>query len=130
MKLDHALSIISEDIVAVEERQGFVRLAEYVFAHKKDLKHMTYSLVAQVVGSKRPDEVLRITQYLSGERVKLLEMKFELIIDDAITPLEDEVVYHAETTGSLIHPETGNPVADYEGHVYPYFIPSEEVDNG
>jgi hypothetical protein len=46
-------------------------------------------------------------------------MKFELIIDDCITPLDDETVYHAETTGSLIHPDTGYPVENYSHHVYP-----------
>lgn len=130
MNLDHALSIIAEDIRPTEDQQAIFRLAEYIFAHKKDIKHLTYSAIAQLVDVRGPEKILRIAQYLSGERVKILEMKFELIIDDCITPLDDETVYHAETTGSLIHPDTGYPVENYSHHVYPYFVPSSEVENG
>lgn len=130
MNLGKALSKIAEDIRPAEDQQAVFRLAEYIFAHKKDIKHLTYYAISQVVDIKRPEKLLQIAQYLSGERVKLLEMKFELIIDDCVTQLDDETVYHAETTGSLIHPETGYPVENYTRYVYPYFIPSSEVENG
>lgn len=130
MKLGSALNIIAEDFERDDDRQPFIRLAQYFFAHQKEIKHLTYSSIAQVAGITRPDKLLQVTQYLSGERVKLLRMKFELIIDDDIFPLDDETMYHAETTGDLIHPETGRRVDDYDRLVYPYFILSEEVENG
>lgn len=129
MNLDHALSIIAEDIGPAEDRQAIFCLAEYVFSHKEDIKHLTYSAISQLVDVRRPESLLKIAQYLSGERVKILEMRFELIIDDCITPLDDETIYHAEVTGLLIHPDTGYPVENYSNHVYPYFVPSLEVQN-
>ena len=130
MKLDYALATIAEDIRPSENQKVFACLAEYVFAHKKEIKHLTYSSIAKVIGTQRPEMLLQVAQYLSGERVKLLEMKFELIIDDNIIPLDDETVYHAEITGSLIHPDTGYPDKDYDRYIYPYFIPSREIENG
>lgn len=130
MNLDHALSIIAEDIRPAEDQRAVFRLVEYVFTNKKDIKHLTYSAIAQLADVRQPEKLLRMAQYLSGERVKILEMRFELIIDDCITPLDDETIYYAETTGLLIHPETGHSVEDYSRYVYPYFVPSSEVQNG
>jgi hypothetical protein len=130
MKLENALSIIADDIRDAEEQEVLLCLAKYLFANNKEIKHLTYSNIAQVTGSKQPETLLRITQYLAGERVKLLDMKFELIIDEDITPLDEETMYHAETTGDLVHPDTGRTVENYDQFVYPYFIPSREIENG
>lgn len=130
MKLDNVLNIIAEDFEGADDQQTFARLAEYIFTHKSDLQHLTYSFIAKVAGTKKPEKILQITQYLLGERVKLLEIKFELIIENDIFQLDDETIYHAETTGNLIHPETGYPVENYDRFVYPYFVPSEELENG
>ncbi|MFP3499271.1 hypothetical protein SB759_34195, partial [Pseudomonas sp. SIMBA_059] len=88
----------AEDIEGADDRQSFTRLAEYVYAHQNEIKHLTYSYIAQLAGITRPEKLLQVTQYLSGERVKLLQMRFELIIDNDVFPLDDETVYHAETT--------------------------------
>lgn len=130
MKLEHALDVIATDIKPTEDRQAFFRVAEYIFAHKSEIEHLSYSAIAKLAQIQVPDQLLRLTQYLAGERVKLLEMKFELVIDNDITPLDDETIYHAETSGELIHPETGVPIENYSRHVYPYFVVSAEVSNG
>jgi hypothetical protein len=56
MNLDHALSIIAEDIRPTEDQQAIFRLAEYIFAHKKDIKHLTYSAIAQLVDVRGPEK--------------------------------------------------------------------------
>lgn len=130
MNLEHALGVIASDINPAEDREAVCRVAEHIFAHKSEIKHLSYSAIAQLAQVQLPEQLLKLTQYLVGERTKLLEMKFELIIDNEITPLDDETIYHAETSGELIHPETGIAVDNYDRYVYPYFIVSPEVDNG
>lgn len=130
MNLADALSTISEDVISSGEQLAYSRLVEYVYAHHKKIKHLSYTKISQVMQVDRPDVLLRAAQYFSGERVKLLQMKFELIFENSICLLDNEAVYSAEETGKLIHPETGDPVPDYEQHVFPFFVPSCEVENG
>ena len=127
MNLTGALELIEEDISSPEERAVFACLATYVYRYHSDLKHLTYSRIASIVGSQDPRVLLRATQYLSGERVRLLRMKFELIIDEETHYLDDEAVHDAELNGVLFHPETGRPVDNYERFVYPFFVPGEAV---
>ncbi len=127
MNLDGALSLIREDLPRPALREASHRLAEYIYAHHKEIRHLSYTRIAQIIGSNDPATLIGVTQYCAGERLGLLKIKFELIIDDESTELEDEEVFFAEQTGYLIHPETGEPVYGYESHVYPFFIPGKAV---
>lgn len=127
MNLEGALGLISQDISSPEERDVSARLAEYVYRNHHYLKHLTYSRISSIVGTQDPVTLLKITQYLSGERVKLLQMRFELIIDGETFYLDEETVHHAEVSGCLIHPDTGRPVDNYENFVYPFFVPGDAV---
>jgi hypothetical protein len=127
MSLKGALELIDEDVSSPEDRAVFACLASYVFRYHSDLKHLTYSRIASIAGTQDPCLILRATQYLSGERVRLLRMKFELILGDESYYLDDETIHAAEHDGVLIHPETGLPVDNYEKFVYPFFVPGEAV---
>jgi hypothetical protein len=130
VKLADALNIISEDVISSDEQLAYSRLVEYVYARHKKIEHLSYTQISKVMQIDRPDVLLRAAQYFSGERVKLLQMKFELIFENSIFLLGSEAVHDAEETGELIHPVTGNPVPNYEQHVFPFFVPSCEIGNG
>ncbi|WP_417787513.1 hypothetical protein [Stutzerimonas xanthomarina] len=127
MNLDGALSLIHEDLPRLPWREASHRLAEYIYAHHEEIKHLSYTRIAQIIESNDPATLIGVTQYCAGDRLGLLKMKFELIIEDESTELEDEDVFSAEQTGYLIHPETGEPIPGYERHVYPFFIPGKAV---
>lgn len=127
MNLEGALKLIDEDIGSSEEGAVSARLAEYVYSNSSDLKHLTYSRIASITGTQDPRVILKATQYLMGERVRLLRMKFELIVGAETHYLDDESIHSAEASGVLIHPDTGKPVDNYANFVYPFFVPGDAV---
>lgn len=130
MNIHDAITTVSEDFSSSEELQAYVRLVEYVYAHHDKITHLSYSFLAQIMQVNRPDILLQATQYFSGERVKLLQMKFELIIGDDVYRLENSDVYEAEVSGELTHPHTGDSIPGYQQYVFPFFVPADEVRNG
>jgi len=95
----------------------------------EQLSHITYGSLRKVVDRKFDDtELLIAIQYLSGDHIKLLEVKFELIDDNEDNfPLPDSEMILARETGKLIHPEKGVIVDNYEDKVFMYFTPSSLV---
>ena len=130
MNLADAIDIVNGDVKTSDELQAYLKLLNYVYEHRDTIEHLSYSKIAKVMGVSRPDLVFKAAQYFSGNHVKLLQMNFELIIDDECLLLDHEQVYSAEITGVLIHPEKGYPVADYTNHVFPFFTLTEEVKGG
>lgn len=128
MNLNSALRVIREDMPP-ELQEASVRLTEYVYRNYQDIKHLTYSRIAQVIGTYDTTIVLAVVQYCTGVRINLLDMKFELILGSDIFELDNVAIYNAQESGILIHPETGYAVEDYESHVYPFFVPSKAVGN-
>lgn len=126
MSLDSALKMIREDMPPGLQ-EASVRLAEYVFHNHKGIKHLTYSRIAQIIDIHDPAILLAVVQYCAGARLGLLDMKFELIFGNEVFELDNATVHEAEASGTLIHPETGYAVEDYERHVYPFFVPSKAV---
>jgi hypothetical protein len=126
MNLQGALDLIERDMQS-PFKEASTRLAEHLYKHQDEVRHLPYSRIAQIIQSSDPKILLMVTQYCSGSRLKLLQMKFELIIEGDTIPLEDDDIYLAQTHGYLIHPETGNTVENYETVVFPYFIPGEIV---
>ncbi|SFB30314.1 hypothetical protein [Azotobacter beijerinckii] len=128
MNLEGALAIIKADLDHQQSlMDASIRLTNYVYAHHRDIKHLSYSRIAQIIDTVDPETLLGVTQYCSGNRLSILKMKFELIIDNYPFELEDEDVFFAEENKYLIHPETGNPIQSYEEHVYPFFVPGDSV---
>ena len=93
------------------------------------LCHITYGSLRKVVGLQYKDnELLKAIQYLCGERINLLEEKFELIEnDDNIFALSNNEVGLAQATGKLFHPETGELVSNFKEKVFMYFKPTSIV---
>lgn len=126
MNLDSALKKIRKDL-SPELQGASARLVEYVFLHKKEIKHLSYTRIAQIIETQEPSVLLAVVQYCAGARLGLLDMRFELILNDSVFELDNSDVHDAENGGVLIHPETGDPVENYERHVYPFFVPSSLV---
>lgn len=126
MSLNSALEMINKDLPPIQ-REASARLAEYVFAHYQYIKHLSYSRIAQVTNLNDHQTLLAIVQYCSGARLGLLEMKFELIIEDEVFEVEDSEIFDAQISGILTHPKSGQPIENYEDYIYPFFVPGKKV---
>jgi hypothetical protein len=86
--------------------------------------HITYGSLRQVVQNCTSDQkMLGAIQYLCGDRIPLLEAKFELIDDYGEFDLPNSEVREARESGELIHPETGETITDIEEKIFMYFQP-------
>jgi hypothetical protein len=86
--------------------------------------HITYGSLRQVANTRANDQkMMGAIQYLCGDRIPLLEAKFELIDDDGEFDLTNSDVSDARSSGGLIHPETGELVTDIEEKIFMYFRP-------
>ncbi|WP_285351891.1 hypothetical protein [Pseudomonas sp. ME-P-057] len=129
MKKDVVISRITGDHPSEPLRGACLRLVDYVYSHN-DIAHLTFTKLAKIVGSDDSLLVLQMTQYLAGAAVSLLDVRFELIIDDEVFELDPGYLEEAQRTNRLMHPEDGVEVTNYEQKVYPYFVPSRAVMEG
>lgn len=90
------------------------------------LKHLSYASLQRSSGATS-DVLMAAIQYLSGS-IELLEPKFEFIEEDIIEPLDVQEVQEARRTGTLYHPISGQPVEDFETHVFMHFVPGRGVN--
>ena len=93
------------------------------------LRFLTFMTLSQAAGRKTIDlEVVAAINLLTGSRLTVLEPHAMLVDeDDTEHELTTEEFAEARRTGLLIHPETGDPVPDFESHVIPFFTPTKEV---
>ncbi|MCL6270253.1 hypothetical protein M3P05_10000 [Sansalvadorimonas sp. 2012CJ34-2] len=101
-------------IVDYLERTNLERLRFMSFKHLK----------GEVAPNSGDAEFWRSALYLTGASFKILDFGYQMIdeLGQAYT-LEIEDVRQAKITGELIHPYTGEPVEDYQNHVFIYFFP-------
>jgi hypothetical protein len=99
-----------------------------------DSPHITYSLLQKSIQdlqqtAYKDRDLLLAVQYLCGERVPLLEAKFELIDNGISFPISNSVLKNARETGELIHPQNGGLIIDFEDRIFMYFQPSSLIQN-
>jgi hypothetical protein len=87
---------------------------------------LTFGTLSKAVGKKQLDEeLIRALTILVSSRVAALDARGLLVDeDDTEHELEPFDFAKARATGLLIHPETGQPVVNFESRVIPFFVPS------
>lgn len=108
-----------------------IAILNYLFHDKsKNISHITYASLRKITGDIYDNEdLMTAIQYLSGDRVKLLDVKFELIENEQFFDISNIELKEARKTGELVHPETAELIKDYQEKVYVYFQPSSLVKN-
>jgi hypothetical protein len=119
------LSRISEDWGERPESSICLAILEYLSStSSQNISHLTYLRLSQIANSGQVDAaLLKSIQYLCGDRVPLLEIKFELIEYDNHYQINSSEIRNAETTNYLIHPKTGEVIESYKDKVSIYFTP-------
>lgn len=101
----------------------------------KHLKHITYQLVFQELGLDRSGiqakNVIVVTDYLSSERLQLLEMRFQYQDSGSSKlyplPIDSADVIEAMIDDKFYHPVSGELVKDFKQKIFAYFVPSEQL---
>ncbi|EPY7075303.1 hypothetical protein [Klebsiella pneumoniae] len=101
----------------------------------KPLKHITYmSLVhgtrLNVESNDAKVLLIKVTDYLSSNRLHLLDMHFQFIETDDSDPIpvDDDDLSYALKTGQFYHPNSGKLVDNYNHHLFPYFTPTDALE--
>jgi len=102
----------------------------------KKLNHITYHTLlngVEILDLKPTDRalLLKVTDYLSSNKLHLLDMHFQFIESDDSepVPLDDEEISSALFEGVFYHPETGRPVENYRDLIFPYFTPTKLLES-
>lgn len=96
----------------------------------RNIKHITHSRLRDIVGQEYSDiDLLKAVQYLCGQSVHLLEIKFEFIDNEYIHQLSKSEVKSAQENGGLVHPATGEYLMDFEDKIFIYFEPSKLIQD-
>ena len=100
-----------------------VSILDYLIRNKsKPLSHITYGSLKKIIHTNYSNQdILSAIQYLCGDRIKLLEAKFELIDNEEYYDIPNDELNEARKTGELLHPKTGEQINDYEDKVFKYF---------
>lgn len=114
--------------------------AEYILGYLFDLKKTKQNFIplSRFIKTTRDkfgdrftnSEIFRVTQYFCGERVSLLNTKFEFIDDfDTCYELTAHEAIEAFQLGVFYHPESGEQINTPEDSIFMFFKPSEELES-
>lgn len=123
--IEEYLARISEDWGNLSESSICFKIVTFIFQdYSKNVSSLTYQRLAQIAASGENNAaLLRSIQYLCGDRVPVLEMKFELFDNNNHYQISAAEIKEAETTNYLIHPNTGEIFEDYKDKVLIYYSP-------
>lgn len=89
-------------------------------SHK--FRHMTFSNIKTLSGVElEPSDVVLVTQYLCGDKVRLFDAGFEYITDEDNFILDDDNSHFAMTENAIAHPITGDVIYNVKSNVYMFF---------
>lgn len=94
---------------------------------REALHHLSFGTLSRVAGLKSVVDAVPVAEYLSSRRVRLLEKCFFFVDGDDEFEVSSDQMREASEAHVMYHPETGEPVADFERSVHLYFVPGEEA---
>jgi hypothetical protein len=124
---ERAIQLISADFVSRPEvALACKSVVDYLVSQpEQNLQHLTFGDIFRVVTQNTGQDLTSIAiAYLSGDRARVLDMRFEFIDGNDIFEISAEEVQDAQNTKVFIHPELGVAVDEFEKHVFVYFVPS------
>lgn len=104
------------------------RILDFLGAGKPDrLKMITFRDLVRATGKAKVDsELLTAVAILTNSTLSVLDARALLVDeDDTEHEIGPEQFAEARRSGSLIHPDSGKPVPDFEDHIIPFFVPSD-----
>lgn len=100
-----------------------------------NLKHITFKTIItgtkiDLSSEKSNLYLIKATDYLSSNKLHLLNMQFQFIENDDSDPIhiENDDISLALDSGEFYHPETGILLENFNNFIYPYFTPTEKLE--
>lgn len=127
MRRDQAEARVAEDLRANPQIERACKaILEFAASRSEEvLQHITFGALARASQLADPSLAVVAIQYLTGDRVHLLEPRFEFIDGDLIEAIEISEVNEARRNGTFYHPETGDLVTDFESKLIVHFVLSD-----
>jgi hypothetical protein len=135
MKKEQIIEFIDKDLAFFPKEKSICRaIFNYICSeNKQNLRHITFNTLKKQAGLLDAKDVITATTYLTGDRVNLLELKFEFIENDIVEDVAIEDVMQARKDKVFYHPHKGEIVSDFESKLFMYFSlgkNGETVTNG
>ncbi|QKV19476.1 hypothetical protein [Oricola thermophila] len=130
MTLDKLRAEILNEWDSISAAEICVQILEY-FENlpPKELNFLTFRTLRTAANRDSiDDELLFAINILSNSNPPLLELH-TLFIDenDEEFEIDPKEIGEAKKTGIFIHPDTGEPVNDYENYIIPFFSPTKRL---
>lgn len=95
------------------------------------LRHMTFSTIRDLINLEiKAQDVVKVTQYVCGDKIQLLDAGFEYITENESFVLDDDNSHFALTKNAIAHPDTGAVIYDVKSNVFMFFNPKKGLENG
>lgn len=107
-----------------------MKILDFVARLPEDQSQMlTFRTLSEGVGRRMiDDEFMRALAILVSSNVAALDTHALLVDDDETEhEIDPDELGRARETGRLVHPMTGDLVADFESRVIPFFAPSAKL---
>ena len=118
-------AFIDEIHLSQECKDAIKKLASYTFEGKDVIKHISFGIIRDVVGSEIKDhDILEIIQFLSIGKLPIWIVNYQFEENGSIYEVTKDDVFQAEVNGFFIHPINGNEVHDYKKIIRLYFVPN------
>jgi hypothetical protein len=130
---ERAIHLIKTDFVSRPEVAIACKsVVDYLTSQpEQNLRHLTFGDIFRIVTQNSGQDLTSIAiAYLSGDRARVLDMRFEFIDGDDISEVSLEELKDAQKTKVFIHPELGTEVEEFEKHIFVYFVPSGTRNEG
>lgn len=105
-----------------------IRIIDYIHALPDDeLSMLTFTSLRNAAGEEDINaRIIDAVTLLSSTSIHALDTHLLFIDDDEQEfEISKAMLAEARQTGVFIHPQTGEPVADFEHKVVPFFVPSK-----
>jgi len=126
-----ALGLIEKDLARMPHTRGVcVAIVEFIASEAHQfVDRLTFGQLMRVAGLEDPADVIPAVQYLTGARLHLLDPRFEFIdeVTDLVEEISLEAVAQARAESVFYHPDSGEPVEDFEKSLFMYFVPSPDA---
>lgn len=130
MTLDHLRAEILKEWDSNSAAEVCVSILNYFENLKpEELGFLTFKTLRKAANRERVDEdLLFAINILSSSKSPLLELRTLFIDDDESEfEIDPSEINEAQRTGVFIHPNSGEPVEDYEKHIIPFYSPTERL---
>lgn len=127
LTINDATSRIRDDLFRTPNvAEACYRVLDWVRAQSEGARsHVSLQRLLLASAVDDLSQLAPVIRYLTGARVPLFNVVYELVEGDDVERVDPDALYEAKHTGEFCHPVTGEVVPDYESKIVVYFAVSD-----